>query len=265
MENSRISWTDNTFNPWIGCAKVSPGCDHCYAEAQQARWGKPWGPNVQRVRTSVGNWVKPAKWNYEAASKGIRTKVFCASLADICEDKPEVIPWRENLKNLIKNTPSLDWLLLTKRPENFSRMFWGVDVPANVWFGITAENQEQLEKRIPYLLEQYRTTVRFISLEPLLGPIDFSRLPPVRFSFDTHTDGVEAVNWVIVGGESGQGCRPMMPKWVDEIKMQLKPRNIPVFFKQRGGHPNKGDITDPRELNFPVMAELEKQGQQRLI
>jgi protein gp37 len=158
VENSKIEWTDNTFNPWIGCQKVSPGCDHCYAEAMMDhRYGKvQWGPHGERKRTSEENWKKPLRWERQASESGRRIRVFCASLADIWDNK---VPrdWRADLFGLISETPNLDWLLLTKRPSNIERM---VDKAIsnmkswpwpNVWLGTTAEDQEHYDQRGPFL------------------------------------------------------------------------------------------------------------------
>lgn len=161
MKNSNIEWTTHTFNPWIGCTKVSDGCKNCYAEALDRRWGhKRWGPTAARVRTSEANWKKPLQWNAEAAKAKRRDRVFCASLADVFDDHESVDPhWRADLFNLIDSTPHLDWLLLTKRPENIQRFMPNLAESehmwprANVWLGTTVENQEQSEKRIPHLLK----------------------------------------------------------------------------------------------------------------
>src|SRR5579871_6812298 len=132
---TEISWTDSTFNPWIGCTNVSPGCDHCYAEAMAKRysWAK-WGKHPRR-RTSQGNWRKPLQWNADANHfgriHGRRRRVFCASLADVFDNQ---VPraWRADLFALIRATPELDWQLLTKRPQNIIKMLpadWGGGYP----------------------------------------------------------------------------------------------------------------------------------------
>lgn len=124
-ETTGIAWTDSTFNGWVGCQRVSPGCVNCYAEAQDHRWrpGKErWGPTAERTRTSPANWRKPLQWNARATKLGIRHRVFCSSLADVFEDRPEIAPWRSDLFDLIAATPMLDWQLLTKRPENIARL-----------------------------------------------------------------------------------------------------------------------------------------------
>jgi protein gp37 len=182
MKNSNIEWTTHTFNPWIGCTKVSDGCKNCYAEALDRRWGhKRWGPSAARVRTSAANWKNPLKWDREAKAAGERHRVFCASLADVFDDHPSIQnDWRIDLLKLIEMTPNLDWLLLTKRPEKIEATIaetWGrsflIHPLDNVWLGTTVENQEQAEKRIPALLS-VPAKVRFLSCEPLLGPVDLS-------------------------------------------------------------------------------------------
>lgn len=265
-ENSKIEWCNHTFNPWIGCTKVSDGCKHCYAEAMMdKRYGRvKWGPSGVRVRTSAANWKKPLKWNRQAKKEGVRYRVFCASLADVFEDKPdqpELYEWRQELFGLIGDTPYLDWLLLTKRPENVERMIACAlhgtrlsledDFP-NVWIGTSVENQEQADKRIPELL-QIPARVRFLSMEPLLGAVDLTcfmndTLDPeqsygyvnslIGFTFDTEGFGnrlsMGAVDWVIVGGESGSNARPMRPDWVCSIRDQCVETGVPFLFKQWG-------------------------------
>lgn len=246
MENSKIEWTHHTFNPWIGCTKVSEGCKNCYAEElMDKRYGRvKWGVHGLRVRTSKSNWKQPNRWNKAAKEAGVRARVFCASLADIFEDKPdqqELSDWRRDLFELIINTPYLDWLLLTKRPENVNRLIekatgfsdaetWFC-AAQNVWIGTSVENQEQANIRIPELLE-IPATVRFLSCEPLLGEVDISDCMPVET-----IGGVEIaqlIDWVIAGGESGHHARPMHPDWVRSLRGQCNLAGIPFFFKQWG-------------------------------
>lgn len=182
MENSKIEWCDHTFSPWHGCIKISPGCQNCYALALDKRWGKDvWGPGPKRQRTSEANWRLPLQWNRRAEKEGRRYKVFCASMADVFERNDQLIDWRFELWDLIGQTPMLDWLLLTKRPENvldmtpyqWHRAEWGgyQGWPANVWIGTSVENQEYADKRIPELLK-IPAVVRFLSVEPLLGSVN---------------------------------------------------------------------------------------------
>lgn len=239
MGKSKIEWTDYTFNPWIGCTKVSDGCKNCYAETWAERypkWRDTWGPQGVRQRTSEANWKKPLKWDKKAEAEGVRRKVFCASLADVFESREELIAYRGDLFDLIGNTPHLDWLLLTKRPENIPLMtpmeWWeNGKWPENVWIGTSVENQEQADKRIPKLLK-VPASVRFLSMEPLLGPVNI--LTPVMKSPDTVAGQLlrDWIHWVIVGGESGTNRRRMDLNWARLIRDGCKLAGIPYFFKQ---------------------------------
>lgn len=246
-ENSKIEWTDHTFNPWIGCTKVSDGCKHCYAENLMATRYKrvEWGTQGKRVRTSEANWKKPLAWNKKAEKLGVRYKVFCASLADVCEikkDQPEIDWWRNELGGLILETPNLDWLILTKRPENFNELFgymFPFGYPKNIWVGTSVENQEQADKRIPELLN-IPAKVRFLSMEPLLGPVDLGLMGTVPSDIrPNYTATYDLIDWVIVGGESGANARPMHPKWARSLRDQCVEAGVPFLFKQWGEwHPD---------------------------
>ena len=223
-QNSNIEWTDHTFNPWIGCSKLSPACAHCYAERQDGfrRWTpEGWGPGKPRRHTSTALWAAPLKWEREAAVAGRRDRVFCASLADVFDQ--EVDPaWRAELWALIRNCSHLDWQILTKRPEHIASCLpsdWGAGWP-NVWMGTSAEDQKWADIRIPHLLA-VPAAIHFLSVEPLLGPICFPTL--------------DGISWVIVGGESGPGARPMEESWVLDIRDQCHAAAVPFFFKQWGG------------------------------
>jgi protein gp37 len=223
-ENSKIQWTHHTFNPWRGCARVSPGCVHCYAETLSKRNPKTlgtWGVDGARVVASDAMWQQPLKWNKAAEKAGERHRVFCASLADVGEDRPDLILPRNRLVNTILATPHLDWLLLTKRPENMRRLFDDA-ILERCWVGVTAENQEYADKRC-VILRDIPARVRFVSAEPLLGPIDFS--------------GLGLINWVIVGGESGGGARPFEVSWAHDIIKEAAYVQVPVFMKQLGAVP----------------------------
>lgn len=271
-ENSKIEWTDNTFNPWIGCTKVSPACKNCYAERDfDYRYGKAkWGPNGTRVITSDANWKKPLAWNRQAAADGVRTRVFCASLADVFEDWQGPIlssdgtilgkdyrasagkhrltmnDVRQRLFDLIDATPNLDWLLLTKRTKNIAPM-WPAYFPGgymaeagamnqegqreNAWLGTSIENQEWADKRIPELLKcRSLSPVLFLSCEPLVGPVDLG-----GFFSDTPGDTFDpGIDWVITGGESGPDARPCDPDWFRYLQDQCATAGVPFHFKQWG-------------------------------
>jgi protein gp37 len=233
--NSKIEWTDHTFNPWLGCTKVSPGCDHCYAEAWSKRSGLvTWG-NSPRRRTTELYWRGPAKWNAAADEferiHGRRQRVFCASLGDVFDNQVEP-RWRVDLFELIAKCPRLDWLLLTKRPQNIVKMLpsdWG-DGYRNVWLGITAEDQKHFDQRWPHL-RRVRAIVKFISYEPALGPL---RLP-LKGPFP---------NWLISGGESGGGARRMKPQWVRDIVVECRRAGVALFHKQWGSYQNNPLVTE---------------------
>jgi protein gp37 len=173
-------WWDHSFNPWLGCDKVSPACKNCYAEAGAKRFGQAeWGPEATRQIVGDSTWKRPIKWNREAEEKRIRARVFCASWADVFEDRPELDAPRARLFALIERTPHLDWLLTTKRPQNIARMIpcsWRGAMPHNVWLGTTTENQKYANERIPHLIA-CRAVVTFVSVEPQLGPIRPLSLP----------------------------------------------------------------------------------------
>lgn len=234
-----IAWTDSTFNPWIGCTKVSDGCKHCYAEAQDHRWGHDrWGPGKLRTVTSPRNWLQPLAWNAAAKKSGVRHRVFCSSLADVFDlEAPDGA--REWLWELIASTPMLDWQLLTKRPENIMVMIpqqWRTTEPENVWYGTTVENQEQAEKRIPELL-RVPAAVRFLSCEPLLGPV-------VLGDHMLYTPGCHGrrIDWLIVGGESGPCARTFCIEWARSLLAECKAAEVPCFMKQMGANPSWNGI-----------------------
>lgn len=226
-KNSHIEWTHHTFNPWWGCIKVSAACDNCYAELWAKRMGHQlWGKHAPRRFFSEAHWREPITWNKEAQITGRRERVFCASMADVFERRADLNTERLKLWALIENTPNLDWLLLTKRPQNIETLApWRSDWPANVWLGTTVENQTMAEKRLPSLLK-IPAAVRFLSCEPLLGPLD------LRDWVDRNS--FYPIDWIIAGGESGPGCRPMHPDWVRGLLAQCQSFEVPFHFKQWG-------------------------------
>ncbi len=226
-KNSHIEWTHHTFNPWWGCVKVSPACDNCYAEAWAKRVGSNvWGAKSSRRFFGDAHWKEPLRWHAEAHADGVRRRVFCASMADVFEGRKELNSARTQLWSLIAETPSLDWLLLTKRPQNVVRMTpWGDQWPTNVWLGTTVENQKFADLRIPHLLAA-PARVRFLSCEPLLGAIDLSRW--------VKTGRSSPIHWIIAGGESGPKSRPMHPEWARGLRDFTCRHSIGFHFKQWG-------------------------------
>jgi protein gp37 len=270
--NSKIEWTHHTYNPWWGCAKVSPGCDHCYAERDAKRHASSrilWGVDAERREFSEKHWNEPLKWNAHAAKAGQRHRVFCASMADVF-DKNAPAGARERLWGLIKATPNLDWLILTKRIGNAASMLpadWD-DGYENVWLGISIVNQEEADRDIPKLLRT-PAYLRWLSMEPLLGPVDILRYlnargvhcqdvcPDTRYVNDeevsTYVANLETIplcprcgesaswtgydpciDWVVAGGESGPMSRPMHPQWPLDIRDQCVSADKPFVFKQWG-------------------------------
>jgi protein gp37 len=265
-QDSKIEWTHHTFNPWRGCTKVSPGCVNCYADTLSKR--NPgtlgvWGRNGSRVVAGESYWKQPHKWNAAAQAAGERHRVFCASLADVFEGfgsmpneaAPVVEAARRRLWEVIDATPALDWLLLTKRPENvkwFVPSHWLMDgYPPNVWIGTSVEDQQRADERIPHLLT-IPARVRFLSCEPLLGPVDLSAyLTACEWcggsTYDSHDCyAPTGLDWVIVGGESGHGARPMHPTWARSLRDQCNAATVAYFFKQWGEfRPQRdGDVDD---------------------
>lgn len=247
-KNSNISWTHHTFNPWHGCAKVSEGCKLCYAEKQDNRWastseatdGKAirnthWGASAPRKMMSEAYWKQLEKWNRDVPEGEPAQRVFVASMADVFESRPDLIQPRERLFSAISDYKRLNFLLLTKRPENIIPLTnWSVTHPprSNTWIGCTAENQKNLERRALHMQMMLSTItgtfggkstgpITFMSAEPLLGRLDLTKI-------EWRPD------WIIVGGESGPGARAMSMEWVHSIYQQCEDLGISFFFKQTG-------------------------------
>lgn len=243
---TEIAWTDATFNPWWGCAKVSEGCKNCYAEQFAKRVGqKVWGEGGERRIFGEKHWREPLKWNAEAQRSGVRRRVFCASMADVFEDHAVAAQERPRLWKLIAETPWLDWLLLTKRPENIKNTApkWG-DAWPNIWLGVTAENQQMANKRIPLLLA-VPAVVRFVSAEPLLGPITFPRGVLGARGGLAETFGNPLIHWVIVGGESGHKARRFEADWSRSLVEQCHEAGAACFVKQMGAN-----VRDRNDVGF---------------
>lgn len=216
-ENSKIEWCDHTFNPWVGCTKVSAACDHCYAETWAKRSGLvKWG-NAPRRRTSEANWAKPFRWNRAAQAAGAPATVFCASLADWLDNRAPHT-WRLDLAQMIESTPHLIWLLLTKRPQNWEQYSPWPYAPPNVWLGTTAENQKEFDRRWPYIAN-VQAAVHFVSYEPALGPLSLAGCYPVP-------------DWIICGGESGHHARDMDPAWARTLRDECRTAGAAFFMKQ---------------------------------
>lgn len=280
-KNTGIEWAHHTFNPWWGCTKVSEACRNCYAEslAKRTGHGDTWGKEGRRRFFGDKHWNEPRRWNEAAAKAGRRERVFCASMADVFEglgqDHPDFQQMhraRLRLWQLIAETPSLDWLLLTKRPESV-RLFGPWCDPhrqglTNAWVGTTVEDQLAADERLPHLVRV--PGVKFVSAEPLLGPVDIERYltnfawrctacgepcpfgeeawlglhPAVSGSgplcpnedCDGELDSAlgEHISWVIAGGESGPRARPSHPDWFRSLRDQSQRGDAAFLFKQWG-------------------------------
>lgn len=263
-ENSSISWCRHTWNPWIGCTKISPACDGCYAEhlmdtrLHRARWG-----NHPRILTGPDTWDAPYRWNRAAEKAGDRPFVFCASLADIFDNQvpPE---WRKNAFDVMRETPLLVYLLLTKRPQNIVEMAKAAGgLPANAAIGTTIEDQKRADTNVPHLLmakSSLNPLFAFVSCEPLLGPIDLRKITFERDEVTYRIDALDPLgvrsatfwsrravedipllrirlDWVITGGETDQGdhkARPSHPDWFRSLRDQCAAADVPFHHKQNG-------------------------------
>jgi protein gp37 len=308
MSQTTIEWCDYTFNPWSGCSKVSPGCANCYAEVNYSvkMRGVKWGPSGNRIVKAESGWKEPIGWDRMAKQAGERRRVFCASLADVFEDWKGRIHAASGLEMWVDNqtgfweeagdyqdyahrhrpltlddvrarlfplfdaTPNLDWLVLTKRPENIAKMMPEIHpsgnldpiasapyghpmriVRPNIWLGVSVEDQKRADERIPLLL-QTPAAVRFLSCEPLLGPINlhFGRSEGLPTENEPCRERHWLLDWVIVGGESGPGARQAHLEWFRDIIRQCKAANVPVFMKQTG----QCVLTGRTSINGPSVA-----------
>jgi protein gp37 len=277
-EHTEISWTHHTFNPWWGCLKVSAACEHCYAETWAKRTGHDvWGPGRRRFFGDK-HWSDPLKWNRKAAAAGERRRVFCASMCDVFEELPddhpdqnEMYKARLRLWDLIGETPQLDWLLLTKRPQNIVKHApWRTHFLKNVWLGTTCENQETADERIPHLIAA-DAAVRFVSCEPLVGPVD---LDPLRCVYGCNLGALpcdigladddatpwcnehdaeagspgwldcDAITWVITGAESGPKARITQVEWFRRLRDQCAAAGVAFHHKQNGEWVSRGGFHD---------------------
>jgi len=260
-EKTGISWTNHTFNPWIGCTKVSEGCRFCYAERDNRRfqWVAEWGKGKPRRPASEASWKRVLLWDRMAAKAGKPAKVFCGSLMDILDSE---VPqeWRERVWNYAEQTPHLIWLFLTKRPLNGAKMVraeWKNKPPKNVWFGITVESQLAIN-RIPALLSWWDGH-NFLSVEPMIGGVDLDWVIPATPNLPLDKTrqfmhSIEAINWVICGAESGMRHRITEEEWVRNLRDQCLTWKVPFFLKQLwiGGTLEREPFFDERQwLEFP--------------
>lgn len=239
-EKTGIQWTDHTFNIAWGCTKVGPPCDHCYAEvwAKRVGFSNLWGPNADRRTFGDKHWNEPLKWDRSAAAAGVRRRVFCSSMADVFDNHPKMMSERVRLWELILATPHLDWLVLTKRVGNITRMIpmrWQSRLPNNVWIGISVGLQPEADRDIGRLRE-IPAAVRFISFEPMLGPI--------------RTDLTD-IHWAIIGGESGAGARPFVLGHAKDLVQNCREYGTAPFVKQVGANPVNREFESCTHIRAP--------------
>ena len=292
-DQTKIEWCDSTFNPWIGCTKISPACDNCYAAARShqykdVRWG-----NHPRKRTAKSTWAKPKTWQRQAAKffkeHGRRRRVFCASLADVFDNQVPT-EWRDDLWQLIRECPDIDWLILTKRPENIEKFkpeFWD-EIKNRIWLGVTAEDQERANQRIPILIG-FDCAVRFVSIEPALGNVSLTSIPLTFFNeisvgeksisrsdlegslsiVASKLDALRGVisgrenfwerfrdirptkfkiDWMIWGGETGSNARPVRLSWEPRARFDCLLSEVPYFRKHWGEWGDLNEYYDPKIL-----------------
>ncbi len=287
-KQSNIEWTEATWNPWHGCHKVSAGCKNCYMFRDKKHYGQD--PNT--VVRSKTKFYDPLKWTEPQT-------IFTCSWSDFFIEEAD--PWRDEAFEIIAKTPQHTYQILTKRPDRMldyiSRSAYLTNAPLNnVWLGVSVEDQKTADERIPLLL-QTPAAVRFLSVEPLLGPLDLSHylaydeengdgefLETNGWAYDswsggfmgpnTHNDPTYApepgIHWVIAGGESGPDARPMHPDWARSIRDQCQAANVPFFFKQWGewwpiSQMPDGYIDDHREKDPKKITVLQLNGEQRLF
>jgi protein gp37 len=292
-EVTKISWTHHTFNPWTGCEKVSDGCKNCYAATmsrQTASTFGQWGKNGTRVKTSESYWAKPLAWNKKAEKEGVRHRVFCASMADFFEEWSGLIhdhkgsamimamdDLRLGVLALIAQTPWLDWLILTKRPDVIEATLkhllfiapekhpaipmltdWIVyGRPYNVWLGTSVEDQETADYRIPHLLKA-PARIHWISYEPALAPVDFSKFTGIQIRIPGETGWREGLDWIVCGGESGHGARPFDVEWARSTIDQCAGTKTACYVKQMGAKPIETEPDDGPE--WPVVLKHDNAG-----
>lgn len=249
-EVTGIGWTDHTWSPWWGCTQISPACDFCYAKALDRRvGGDHWGTGKERRQMSDGHWRAPLKWN-KAVPVGETRFVF----PSMCDPFDNEVPaeWRARFFDLIRATPNLTWLLLTKRPGNIDCLSDEVGglPPVSAAIGCTVVTQEEADRDVHKLLAAGGPhRLRFLSIEPMLGPVTLQESWLRDHETDNNGPVWSALSWVICGGESGPTPRPMKAEWARTLRDQCEAEDVPFFFKQWGGRTPKanGKLLDGRE------------------
>lgn len=292
---TKIEWAEETWNPIVGCNPISPGCKNCYAERMAYRLSHALG----KIGTDVSDaWVGYStvigdnkKWNgktdfvHSALDKPLHWKkprtIFICSMGDLFHESV-LFEWIDDVFGVMTTNPQHTYLILTKRPERMydyieymnqniaDAGFEGYDPPSFIWLGVTAENQEQADKRIPILLS-IPAAKRFVSIEPMLGPVDLRelRLPKSNFVYDSilgrkhsnyyqsdwYSESSNKLDWIITGSESGPGRRPMNQDWVRSLRDQCITADVPFLLKQM---PINGKLVKMPELDGKVWNQKPK-------
>jgi protein gp37 len=239
MNTTTIEWAEKTWNPVTGCTPVSEGCEHCYAKRMaqrlRGRCGYP-EDDPFKVTFHPDRLERPLKLKKPS-------RIFVCSMGDLFHD--DVGYSIVDIFDVMSATPQHTYILLTKRPERMRSLFrlngplLGSEPLPNVWLGVTAENQARADERIPILL-QIPAAVRFVSVEPMLGPVDMSewfglyQLSNDKWALKVGSRWKDSPDWIIVGGETGPGARPMHPDWVRSLRDQCRAARVPFLFKQWG-------------------------------
>ncbi len=223
-ENSHIEWTHHTFNPWVGCTKVSAACDFCFAKAWEKRdlhgLDPRSGPHAPRTSTLKAIWSNPLNWQKAEKAAGEQKRVFCSSLANVFDNHKSIQSgWRDDLWALIRKRPDLDWLMLTKRPQTVARLHPDDldDGYQNVRLNATVENQKAADRLS--VLTELPAAVRFLSVKPLLGGTDLGSI-------------IDKIDWTITGGENCENYRPVNPDWLRYLCDQCLKAGVPFLCKQ---------------------------------
>jgi protein gp37 len=252
MTKTKIEWADATWNPVTGCTKVSPGCQNCYAERMAKRLAGRCGYPAEepfKVTVHPDKLEEPLKWK-------MPRRVFVCSMSDLFhEDVSE--SWIYEIFRVMERCPQHTFMVLTKRPERMRQMArgvvtgWETEHRKHIWLGVTTENQEQTNKRIPILLDT-PAAVRYVSVEPMLGPVDLDNIQADKYTNINALEGC-GISWVICGSESGPKARPMQREWAFNLMQQCKAVGVPFFYKQ--GPDDNGFISKMPVLDGRVWAE----------
>ena len=253
MGTSKIEWCDKSWNPITGCSHAgSPGCDHCWARRManrlKGRYGYP-KDDPFKVTFHPDRLEEPLHWKKPS-------RIFVCSMGDIFHDNVDAFQIGSIFIKILRYSQHI-FLILTKRPQRFLKLVPPIQLPPNIWLGVSVENQQTVDERIPILL-QIPAAKRFVSVEPMLEEINF------MIDYDQIDLLTQGIDWVICGGETGPKARPMHPDWVKSLRDQCQAARVPFFFKSWGDAiPNRylapGIIDGKKWREFPIPEEWKPQ------